>query len=92
MVEDSAGAAARLAARLDHLLARLKTSARGTRRGDEPGAIHDTRVAVRRIPMSGGSHRRPSSIACGSNARSARNASSWSGLVSSPNMRLLDDR
>ncbi len=39
-----------------------------------------SRVAVRMIPSSGGSHRSPSSIACGISSRSARSASSWSGL------------
>ena len=39
-----------------------------------------SRVAVRMIASSGGSHRRPSSIACGISARSSRSASSWSGL------------
>ena len=51
-----------------------------------------SRVAVRMMPSSGGSQRRPSSIACGMRLRSARSASSWSGLVSSPKSRLLDER
>ncbi len=51
-----------------------------------------SRVAVRMMPMSGGSHRRPSSIACGSRVRSARSASSWSGFESRPNSRFDDER
>ena len=51
-----------------------------------------SRVAVRMIPSSGGSHRSPSSIACGMRPRSARSASSCSGLVSRPKSRLLDER
>ena len=39
-----------------------------------------SRVAVRMMPSSGGSQRRPSSIAWGMSSRSARSASSWSGL------------
>ena len=44
------------------------------------------------IVSSGGSQRSASSMACGSSERSARTASSWSGWVSRPNSRLLDER
>ena len=46
VVPDSDGAAARITARLEDLLARLKSSARATRRGSAADSIHDTRVAV----------------------------------------------
>ena len=51
-----------------------------------------SRLVVRAMPVSGGSHLRPSSMAWGRSDRSSRTASSWSGLVSKPVSRLLEDR
>ena len=65
---------------------------RWSRPGSATPSTSVSRVAVRMMPSSGGSHRRPSSIACGISARSSRSASSWSGFVSSPTSRLLDER
>ena len=59
---------------------------------DLPGALSaidehkftvESRTAVRRIPISGGSPRSPTTIACGINARSARSAASCAGFFSS---------